>query len=92
MLETNNDASTTRETHENLHEAIQFIQSISEHLRDLMEKVEGANPERERALDETKDYPPTLRSVLIDGPDSIRRYVDDAHKMIEELQIILFDV
>lgn len=84
--------STGQRKHLNLHSAINDMDSIREHLSELIISIDGNRPTTTGPKEGMKQPPvmdPTLNDILTDGANRIHTKSDQIHKMIDEVIAIL---
>jgi hypothetical protein len=90
MNELATNAGDRREKHMELHSAISNVHTISRHLDDLIQRLEGPSPPQECQISDQPEPVPSFMNVLNSGPDSLREMTEDAHKRIERIFEMLF--
>ena len=84
--------SNNMQKHRALWREIQNINSISQQLAELIERVTGPIPKNETGGDKAvlKAHEPSLAKVLNEGASEINQIVGHIQKQIAELENILF--
>lgn len=77
------------ERHIEIHLAVTEINSVVQHLDELINKINGPTT-AEAHTGMNKEEEPTLSYVLNEAPSEIRRKIDELHKRVDEIQNLIF--